>query len=338
MQTEPGATAQAADLTMFADAEPGSDLLRLMDNALAEVSRLQRALERGQHVEQELDIALAKYHQYRATVRASEAPWLSVQMARSRARPNVDDCWTYLFDSAQKIGGLRGAKPDPALRLGLVRLGGYRAVFAGIAKGRSPEDQLTSNFGMVGPRGFRSFQQAVALAVRRNYPVITFVDTPGALPSIESEEAGIAESIARAFLCMAEAPVPTIAIIAGEGGSGGALALALSDHMVIFEKAYFSVISPEACASILYRDGTRAKEAAERLGLSSYDLQREGLVDDVYPEEPDFAHIHPRETLCGLRNYLIDTLQKLEAMPQQERLERRYAKYRNMGRYSEVVA
>jgi acetyl-CoA carboxylase carboxyl transferase subunit alpha len=261
------------------------------------------------------------------------SPWQVSQLARHPARPHTTDYSRVMCDEFQELAGDRAYSDDAAIVGGLARIGGRAVVVIGHEKGRDTKSKVRRNFGMPRPEGYRKALRLMKLAERFHLPLLTFIDTPGAYPGIGAEERGQSEAIARNLLEMAELKTPIICTVIGEGGSGGALAIGVGDCTVMMEHSTYSVISPEGCASILWKDPAKAKDAAEQLGLTAKRLQGLGLVDKVVREPTGGAHRNPRQIATRLKAVLLNELDALEALPIEELLERRYARMRNYGAY-----
>jgi acetyl-CoA carboxylase carboxyl transferase subunit alpha len=261
------------------------------------------------------------------------SPWQVSQLARHPARPHTTDYIRVMCDEFQELAGDRAYSDDAAIVGGLARIGGRAVVVIGHEKGRDTKSKVRRNFGMPRPEGYRKALRLMKLAERFHLPLLTFIDTPGAYPGIGAEERGQSEAIARNLLEMAELKTPIICTVIGEGGSGGALAIGVGDCTVMMEHSTYSVISPEGCASILWKDPAKAKDAAEQLGLTAKRLQGLGLVDKVVREPTGGAHRNPRQIATRLKAVLLNELDALEALPIEELLERRYARMRNYGAY-----
>ncbi|QOW21380.1 MULTISPECIES: acetyl-CoA carboxylase carboxyltransferase subunit alpha [Lysobacteraceae] len=260
-------------------------------------------------------------------------PWQVSQLARHPARPHTNDYIRVMCDEFQELAGDRAYRDDPAIVGGLGRIGGRPVVIIGHEKGRDTKSKVRRNFGMPRPEGYRKALRLMKLAERFQLPVLTFIDTPGAYPGIGAEERGQSEAIARNLLEMAELKVPIICTIIGEGGSGGALAIGVGDCTVMLEHSTYSVISPEGCASILWKDPAKAKDAAEQLGLTAKRLHGLGLIDKVVREPTGGAHRNPRQIATRLKAVLLNELDTLQAMPVDELLQQRYERLRDYGAY-----
>ena len=260
-------------------------------------------------------------------------PWQRTQLARHAHRPYTLDYIPLLFESFSEIHGDRTFADDPALVCGMARFRGRPVAVIGHQKGRDTKQKLAHNFGMPKPEGYRKALRVMQLAAKFGRPVLTFVDTPGAYPGMDAEERGQAEAIARNLREMARLPVPIVVTITGEGGSGGALAIAIGDRVVMLENSIYSVISPEGCASIMWRDASKAELAAAALKITAKDLQGLGLIDEIVPEPEGGAHSDHEETARLLDPVLLRALNELSGLSADELLEQRYEKFRRMGQF-----
>src|SRR5690554_4360584 len=260
-------------------------------------------------------------------------PWQVAQLARHPARPYTSDYIRVICDEFEELAGDRAYADDPAIIGGLGRIDGRAVMVIGHEKGRDTRAKVRRNFGMPRPEGYRKALRLMKMAERFGLPLLTFIDTPGAYPGIGAEERGQSEAIARNLLEMAELKVPIICTVIGEGGSGGALAIGVGDSTVMLQYSTYSVISPEGCASILWKDPAKAKDAAEQLGLTAHRLQGLGLVDKVVREPTGGAHRNPKQIATRLKATLMNELDALEQMPAPELLERRYQRLRSYGAY-----
>jgi acetyl-CoA carboxylase carboxyl transferase subunit alpha len=266
-----------------------------------------------------------------------DAVWRRVQLARNLGRPRTLVLLEHMADEVIELHGDRGFGDDPAIVAGFARIEGRRIAFVGQQKGSDTEENIRRNFGMPHPEGYRKGMRVMELAERFGLPIVTFVDVPGAHPGPESEERGIAEAIARSIGLMSRLRTPIVAIITGEGGSGGALAIAVGDVVIALENAVYSVISPEGCASILWRTAEEAPTAALAMKMSAQDQLELGVVDRVVAEPGDGAHADPKETARRLRQVIIAELDRLAAFAPDELVEARYRRYRALGPYTEVA-
>jgi acetyl-CoA carboxylase carboxyl transferase subunit alpha len=259
--------------------------------------------------------------------------WIKTELARHAQRPYPMDFIQRLFTDFSEIHGDRAFGDDLAMACGLARFHGEEVLAIGNLKGRGTKEKVRRNFGMPNPEGYRKALRAMKIADKFHRPIFTFIDLTGANPGIAAEERGQAEAIARNLREMAKLRVPTIATITGEGGSGGALALAVADRVLMMENAVYSVIAPEACGSIMWRDAGKRAQAAAALKITSDDVSRLGCVDDVVPEPPGGAHNDPALAASMLDEKLAWHLNELKAMSAEERIARRLAKFRQMAQF-----
>jgi acetyl-CoA carboxylase carboxyl transferase subunit alpha len=262
-----------------------------------------------------------------------KTPWQRVQNARHPKRPHTLDYVQRILTDFQEIHGDRLFGDDPAIVCGMGRLDGRPVLLVGEQKGRDTKQKLYRNFGMPKPEGYRKALRAMQLAAKFGRPIITFLDTPGAYPGIDAEERGQAEAIARNLREMARLAVPLIAVCIGEGGSGGALALGVANRVFMLENAVYSVITPESCASIIYRDSGKAEQAAAALKLAAPDMLELGLIDGIIPEPPAGAHEDHDEAARLLKEQLVRSLRELSALTPEEAVRKRYEKFRRMGNF-----
>lgn len=260
-------------------------------------------------------------------------PWQVSQLARHPARPYTLDYVRVICDEFQELAGDRAFSDDKAIVGGLARINGRSLVIIGHQKGRDTKEKIKRNFGMPKPEGYRKALRLMKLAERFHLPVLTFIDTAGAWPGIDAEERGQSEAIARNLLEMSELKVPVICTVIGEGGSGGALAIGVGDRTLMLEYSTYSVITPEGCASILWKSADKAKDAAEQLGLTAKRLRSLGLVDKVVREPIGGAHRNPRQMATRLKAVLLNELDALEQIPTEQLLQRRYERLRGYGAY-----
>ncbi|MCA0394146.1 MAG: acetyl-CoA carboxylase carboxyltransferase subunit alpha [Proteobacteria bacterium] len=260
-------------------------------------------------------------------------PWQVSQLARHPMRPYTLDYVKVVCDEFEELAGDRAFADDAAIVGGLGRIDGRPVVIIGHQKGRDSKSKVRRNFGMPRPEGYRKALRLMKMAERFKLPLLTFIDTMGAYPGIGAEERGQSEAIARNLMEMAELKTPIVCTVIGEGGSGGALAIGVGDRTVMLEYSTYSVITPEGCASILWKDARKAKDAAEQLGLTARRLRELGLVDKVVREPIGGAHRNPRQTAVRLKTVLLNELDALEQVPIPDLLERRYQRLRGYGVY-----
>jgi acetyl-CoA carboxylase carboxyl transferase subunit beta len=268
---------------------------------------------------------------------AKDDVWARVQLARSLRRPRTLEFMDAMAEEFVELHGDRLFGDDAAVVAGLARIDGRRVAVIGQQKGADTDENIRRNFGMPHPEGYRKAMRVMELAERAGLPIVTFVDVPGAHPGPESEERGIAEAIARSIGLMSRLRTPIVTVITGEGGSGGALAIAVGDVVIALENAVYSVISPEGCASILWRTPDEAATAAAAMRMSAADQHALGVVDIVVPEPGEGAHDEPEATADRLRAIIVDRLDALAAMPIDAVVEQRYRRYRALGAYTEVA-
>ena len=304
-------------------------------------AELERELEKlrtksaSQNIDMSAEIATmeAKLAATRAGIYKNLTPWQRVQIARHTKRPFMLDYVSLAFTDFCELHGDRHIGDDASMPGGFARLGGRRVVVIGHQKGRDTKENLKRNFGSAHPEGYRKAMRLMKTAEKFGLPVITMIDTPGAFPGIGAEERNIAEAIAYNLREMMLLKVPVIAIVLGEGGSGGALGIGVADRVILMENAYYSVISPEGCAAILWKHRKHAPEAAEAMKLVAPDLLTLGLIDDVIAEPTGGAHHDHQATADSFRDKVIAHLDVLSALSTEQLLEERYAKFRNFGEW-----
>jgi acetyl-CoA carboxylase carboxyl transferase subunit alpha len=291
-----------------------------------------RSVNASQPVDMSPEIAAleAKYQQILQEVFGSLTPWMKVHMARHPSRPTALD-YIAAFDRFDELHGDRQYRDDPSIVGGFALLAGRPVMAIGEQRGRDTKENLRRNFGMPQPEGYRKVERLAHLASRLGLPIVTFVDTKGADPGITSEEHAQSEAIAMCLKAFAVAKVPIVATVIGEGGSGGALALAIADRVIMLEHSTYSVASPDACAAILWSDATKAEEAASRLKLTAQDLEQFGVIDEIVPEPLGGAHRDPSAVVSRVMGSIEVAVTRLAAMSPQRLLEERYRKYRQLG-------
>jgi acetyl-CoA carboxylase carboxyl transferase subunit alpha len=268
-----------------------------------------------------------------ATAPQPHPAWQRVQLARHPKRPHSLDYIERLFEDFQEIHGDRVYGDDAAIVAGIGHFAGRPVAVIAEQKGRDTKQKLLRNFGMPKPEGYRKALRVMQIAAKFKRPVITFLDTPGAYPGIDAEERGQAEAIARNLREMSRLPIPVISVCIGEGGSGGALALGVANVVSMLENAVYSVISPESCAAIIYRDSGKAEQAAAALRLTAEDLLHFGLIDRIVPEPAGGAQEDPGAAAENLRGELARSLEELAGFTPERLVEHRYAKFRKMGNF-----
>ncbi|MFT3757361.1 acetyl-CoA carboxylase carboxyltransferase subunit alpha [Thauera sp.] len=280
----------------------------------------------------------AKSQSLTKDIYAKLTPWQIAQVARHPQRPYTLDYAQHIFTDFEELHGDRAFADDKAIVGGLARFNGESCVVIGHQKGRDTKEKIARNFGMPRPEGYRKAMRLMKLAEKFGLPVFTFVDTPGAYPGIGAEERGQSEAIGHSIYLMAELRVPIIATIIGEGGSGGALAIAVGDQVLMLQYSTYSVISPEGCASILWKSADKAAEAAETMGITASRLKSLGLVDKVVNEPIGGAHRDHRAMAASLKLALADSLRQVEHLSPSELVAQRYEKLMSYGRFKEVAA
>jgi len=278
-----------------------------------------------------------KIAEMRRQVFAALGAWDRVKIARHPKRPFMLDYVAMAFTDFSELHGDRLYADDHALIGGLARLEGHRVMVIGTQKGRDTKENIRRNFGSAMPEGYRKALRLMQLAGKFNLPVISLVDTPGAFPGVGAEERHIGEAIAVNLREMMLLETPIIAAVIGEGGSGGALGIGVADRVLILENAYYSVISPEGCAAILWKERSAAAKAAEALKISAKDLLALGLVDEIVPESAGGAHNDPAQTAASLKAALLRNLEDLKKLSTPDRLKQRYDKFRAHGRFTEKI-
>lgn len=284
----------------------------------------------------ELERLVARLERLQAKIMANLTPIGRVKLARHPDRPYTLDFIRHMFTDFSEVHGDRRYADDPAMVCGMARFHGEPVVVIGQQKGRDLKERQYRNFGMAQPDGYRKALRVMKLAEKFGRAVFCFVDTPGAYPGIEAEERGQAEAIAYNLREMSRLRTPIIVTITGEGGSGGALAIAVGDYVGMLENAIYSVISPEGCAAILWKDAGQAEKAAESLKLTAQDLLQLGLIDSVIPEPRGGAHLNHTETARILDEHLVAALKQAKNFSIDELIKRRYDKFRRMGAFEEV--
>ena len=265
-------------------------------------------------------------------------PWQTVQVARHKHRPYTADYLAMAFEEFVELHGDRNFGDDRAMLTGFAKLDQYKVLVTGHQKGRTYKERAACYFGCAHPEGYRKAMAKMKLAAKYGLPVIAFIDTPGAYPGIGAEERGQAWVIAESMYEMSRLPTPIICVVIGEGGSGGALGIGVGDRIAMLQHSYYSVISPEGCAGILWKSHEYAERAARALRFTSRDLQKFGVVDDVIPEPLGGAHRNHHQMAARMKIYLVKTLRELLAKPIDELLDARYEKFRSMGVFLEDTA
>ena len=264
---------------------------------------------------------------------AAATAWDKVKIARDAKRPHIWDFINNVCSDFEELHGDRLVNDDPGMVAGFGTIGEHKVLVLGHHKGATVEENMAANFGMVNPDGYRKAMRLAKLAERFHNPIVTFVDTPGAYPGREAEERGQAEAIAKSLEFFSGLKTPIVVVITGEGGSGGALAIAVGDKILMMENAVYSVISPEGCAGILWRDGTKAPEAAEALKITAPDLLKLGAIDEIVAEPAGGAHKNQKAACANVKKAVLAALKELVKLSPEELVEQRYAKIRSYGNF-----
>jgi len=300
-----------------------------LENRLEQLRRVDDGIDKN--LREEISKLDKKIGKIRKEVFSNLTRWQITQLARHPNRPYMLDYVNHCFKSFLEIHGDRAFRDDPPVICGFAELEGEKVLIIGQQKGRNTTEKISRNFGMANPEGYRKALRVMKLAEKFRLPVITFIDTPGAFPGIGAEERGQSEAIARNLLEMARLRTPILVAVLGEGGSGGALALGLGDEILMMEYAIYSVISPEGCASILWRDTARAETAAEMMKITATDLKKFGVVDRIIQEPLGGAHRDHKAAADALKVAMVEALSALRALSLTQLLDRRYAKFRDIG-------
>jgi acetyl-CoA carboxylase carboxyl transferase subunit alpha len=303
--------------------------LKVLEEKAAELRRL--AQENGLDLSAELAVLEQKIAELKKSIYAELSPWGRVQLARRPDRPSGLPFVQALCEAFYELRGDRVVSDDPALRGGLAKLGKMRVALLFHQRGTTPEEQRQARFGMASAQGYWKARRIMEVGARLRLPLLTLINTPGAYPGVQAEVHNIAGAIAACIWQMLKHPAPTVAVILGEGGSGGAVALAAADRVLILKNATYSVISPEGAASILWKDAKFAEKAAENLRLTAQDLLTLGVVDEVIPEPPGGAHTDFAKTVEAVREAVLRHFAELSTYPLDELLRLRYKRYRHVG-------
>jgi acetyl-CoA carboxylase carboxyl transferase subunit alpha len=315
--------------------------IKRLEQEMTELLKISTDSSKQQEWEAEIRRLRERVEQLQKEMHARLSPMDRVRNARHPERPYTLDFASLIFDDFQEIQGDRRYGDDPAIVCGMAKFLGEPVVIIGHQKAnahsRKTEDRKERNFGMPKPEGYRKALRVMKLAEKFNRPILTFIDTPGAYPGIDAEERGQAEAIARNLIEMSRIRVPIIVTITGEGGSGGALAIGVGDVIYILENAIYSVISPEGCAAILWKDASQADKAARSMRVTAGELKTLGIVDEIVPEPKEGAHKDHQAMAQTLGEYLSRALNSVGQLSVEERLQRRYEKFRTMGAFDEFA-
>jgi acetyl-CoA carboxylase carboxyl transferase subunit alpha len=296
------------------------------------------AAVRGMDVSDEVEKLRAKARKLGTEIFAKLEPWQRVQLARHPRRPTTNDYIDHIFTDYVELHGDRMFRDDEAIVGGMASLGDRKVMILGHQKGRDTKSNIRRNFGMAHPEGYRKALRLMEMAARFERPIVTFIDTPGAYPGLGAEERGQAEAIARNLREMADLPVPIICVVTGEGGSGGALALGVGDRVYMLENSIYSVISPEGCAAILWRDPAKSKEAAKAMKLTAADARRLGVIDGIVGEPIGGAHRDHQTIALAVKGQILEALADLDGVDARDLLDARLQKFLDMGMFDERKA
>jgi acetyl-CoA carboxylase carboxyl transferase subunit alpha len=312
--------------------KPLRDLTRQLDELR------QRSIETNVDLAAEIHAIERKIETTRREIYSNLSPWQKIQIARHPKRPYALDYINAICEDFQELHGDRQFKDDQALIGGTAYFNGDAVMIIAQQKGRDPKERILRNFGMPQPEGYRKALRLMRMAEKFRLPVITFIDTPGAFPGVESEARHVSEAIATNLREMAILRTPSISIVVGEGGSGGALGIGVTNRVLIFENSYYSVISPEGCAAILWKDGAAAPKAAAALKVTADHLESLGVVDEIVAEPLGGAHNDPAQAAGALKYALQKHLNDLRALTLDQIVESRYERFRHLGVYEEAGA
>ncbi|MGL5051414.1 MAG: acetyl-CoA carboxylase carboxyltransferase subunit alpha [Fusobacteriaceae bacterium] len=293
------------------------------------------SLEKKINLDLEIEKLEKKHEKMLKEAYSTLSSWDKVFVARHSERPYTLDYIEILGENFVELHGDRLFRDDPAIVGGMCKIDGKNLMVIGHQKGRTTEEKIYRNFGMANPEGYRKVLRLMKMAEKFHIPILTFIDTPGAYPGIEAEKHGQGEAIARNLMEMAGIKTPMISVVIGEGGSGGALGLGVTDKIFMLENSVYSVISPEGCAAILYKDPSRSSEAAENLKISAQSLKDLGIIDGIITEPVGGAHRDYKCAANNLKKVIIETFEELEKLDMEKLLENRYNKFRQIGKFIE---
>jgi acetyl-CoA carboxylase carboxyl transferase subunit alpha len=331
--SEASAPAIMAEMTRRTDKTPAGMAferpIKEIEGQLAELEAI--SLRTNLDISSEIEALRRKLSEAIRTTYSELSAWERVNVARHQDRPVVTDYVEKILDEFVELYGDKAFGDDKAIVTGLARIEDRRFLLVGHRKGRTTKERMSFNFGCAHPEGYRKALRKMRLAEKLHLPIVCLINTPGAYPGIGAEERGQATAIAENILQMFELKVPIVVIVIGEGGSGGALGIGVGDRVFMMEYAYYSVISPEGCAAILWKDGERTPDSAEALKLTAPDLMELGLIDGVIPEPQGGAHRAPLTAMAQVKKTILESLRELEAIPVPDLLEARRLKYRHAG-------
>lgn len=304
-------------------------------------ARIQTLLQAGpgdEAVENELIALRRQWNQVTHEIYSKLTPWQIVQVSRHKDRPYTRDYLNLAFEEFVELHGDKHFGDDRAILTGFAKIDQFKVMVVGHQKGRTYKDRTTCNFGCAHPEGYRKAMAKMQIAEKYGLPIICFIDTPGAYPGVGAEERGQAHVIAESMFQMSQLRTPVICVVIGEGGSGGALAIGVGDRIAVLQFAYYSVISPEGCAGILWKSHQHAPKAADALRFTSGHLRELGVIDDVIEEPLGGAHRDHHKMAAKLKSYLVSSLRQLVTLPADELIEQRYEKFRRMGIFLESAS
>lgn len=317
---------------------PGLEFEREVAQLEQQLATLEKRTDRDEDADAELHALRKSVTEELRKAYTNLTPWQTVQVARHKDRPYTSDYLDLAFDEFVELHGDKHFGDDRALLTGFAKLDRFKVMVIGHQKGRTYKERAACHFGCAHPEGYRKAMSKMRLAEKYGLPLICFIDTPGAYPGVGAEERGQAQVIAESMFKMSRLKTPIICIVIGEGGSGGALGIGVGDRIAVLQHAYYSVISPEGCAGILWKSHEYAPKAAEALRFTSRDLEQLGVIDDVLEEPLGGAHRDRRQMAARVKTYLVRTLTKLEAKPVDKLLAERYEKFRRIGVFLEHPA
>jgi acetyl-CoA carboxylase carboxyl transferase subunit alpha len=312
-----------------------------LENPIYEIEDRIAALEAaplGAHQQEELRRLKRELVEVQKRVFAGLDPWQTIEISRHPDRPKTSDYLSLVFDEFVELHGDKSFGDDRAMLTGFAKLDQHKVLVIGHQKGKTLAERQACHFGCAHPEGYRKAMGKMRLAAKYGLPVICLIDTPGAYPGVGAEERGQAQVIAESMFLMATLPVPIVCVVIGEGGSGGALGIGVGDRVAVLEHAYYSVISPEGCAGILWKSVEYKADAARALRIRSRDLAEFGVIDAVIEEPAGGAHRHPRQMATRLKTYLVRTLRELVTKPADALVAARYEKFRAMGKFLDAGA
>ncbi|MBL7223927.1 MAG: acetyl-CoA carboxylase carboxyltransferase subunit alpha [Candidatus Brocadiae bacterium] len=303
-----------------------------LEDKIAELQEFEET--KGVDLTETIEQLREEQHRVARAIYAGLTPWQEVQVARHRERPSTMDYAQMVFSDLVELYGDRLYRDDQAVLCAFARLDGHRVLLIGHRKGKSTRESVACNWGLAHPEGYRKAMHKARIAERFHLPIITFIDTAGAYPGVGAEERGVAQAIAENIADLSVLRVPIVCVILGEGASGGALGIGVGDRILMFQHAYFSVITPEGCAAILFRSSDKSEHAAEALRLTSGHILELGVADEVIQEPELGAHRQPQEAAQSLKEALLRHLNELLAVPIDELIEQRHEKFRHFGAFA----